>query len=85
MPFDPSKPANGSPVSSGDMRSQLTALNTDIETRATAASLAAAIVGTSSNSNAVATLGQSADGSYNQSQMQTLFDKLDELISALRR
>ena len=32
-----------------------------------------------------AALNQSADGRYNQSQMQMLFDKLDELINALRR
>ncbi len=44
-----------------------------------------AISGTSNNSNGVATLGQAADGSYNQNQMQVLLDKLDELINALRR
>jgi hypothetical protein len=29
--------------------------------------------------------GQTADGSYNQSQMQDLINKVDELINALRR
>ncbi len=29
-------------------------------------------------------LGQSVDSSYNQSQMQALLDKMDELIIALR-
>ena len=89
MPFDPTKPANNSPNSSAEMRSQLTALNADIQQRATQADLANAIAivvaGTSNNSNTVSTLGQSADGSYNQSQMQMLFDKIDELINALRR
>jgi len=33
----------------------------------------------------VSTLGQGADGSYNQSQMQDLINKVDELINALRR
>jgi hypothetical protein len=33
----------------------------------------------------VSTLGQTADGSYNQSQMQSLLDKMDELINVLRR
>jgi hypothetical protein len=46
--------------------------------------LSNAISGTS-NSNGVNTLGQGADGSYNQNQMQQLLDKLDELINALRR
>jgi len=36
------------------------------------------------NSNAVSTMGQSADSSYNQAQMQALQDKVDELILALR-
>ena len=67
------------------MRGQLTSLNTDIQQRATLADLANAIAGTSNNSNAVATLGLSADGSYNQTQMQDVLNKLDELISALRR
>ncbi len=30
-------------------------------------------------------MGQGADGSYNQSQMQDVLNKLDELINALRR
>ncbi|MEQ1861652.1 MAG: hypothetical protein ABMA13_17170 [Chthoniobacteraceae bacterium] len=89
MPYDPTKPATDSPVSSAEMRGQLTSLNADIQTRATlaalAADLAAAIAGTSSNSNAVGTLNQGADSSYNQSQMQEVLNKLDELINALRR
>jgi len=44
-----------------------------------------AISGTSANTNNVSTLGQSADGSYNQTQMQDLINKVDELINALRR
>ncbi|MBL9113897.1 MAG: hypothetical protein JNJ83_02745 [Verrucomicrobiaceae bacterium] len=89
MPFDPTKPANNSPASSAEMRSQLTSLNADIQQRATAAQVAAdisnALQQTSNNSNGVSTLGQGADGSYNQSQMQQVLDKLDELINALRR
>lgn len=85
MPFDPTKPANNSPNSSAEMRGQLTSLNADIQTRATQAQLAAAIGTTSSNTNGVSTFSQTADSSYNQSQMQQLMDKLDELINALRR
>jgi len=47
--------------------------------------LAEAIAATSNNSNGVATLSQSADGSYNQTQTQDILNKLDELIQALRR
>ena len=39
----------------------------------------------SANSNAVGTLGLTADGTYNASQMQDVMNKLDELINALRR
>ena len=89
MPFDPTKPANNSPASSAEMRSQLTSLNADIQQRATINDLNNAIANalqqTSNNSNGVGTLGQGADGSYNQSQMQDLINKVDELINALRR
>lgn len=44
-----------------------------------------AISGTSANTNSVNTLGQSADSNYNQSQMQDVLNKLDELINAARR
>lgn len=80
MPFDPTKPAFNSPDSSAEMRSQLNGLNQNITD-----AVSAAIGGTSSNSNVVATLGQVADPSYNQSQMQAVLDKIDELINALRR
>ena len=89
MPFDPTKPANNSPASSAEMRSQLTSLNVDIQNRATINDLnnaiANALAQTSANSNGVNQLGQSADSSYNQSQMQDLINKVDELINALRR
>jgi hypothetical protein len=49
------------------------------------ADLTNAINGTSANTNAVATLGMGADGGYNQSQMQDLINKVDELITAMRR
>ena len=80
MPFDPSKPADHSALSSAEMRNQLNGLSQKIND-----TVANANAGTSSNSNGVGTLGQSADGMYQQWQMQMLFDKLDELINALRR
>jgi len=87
-PFDLTKPANNSPASSAEMRSQLTSLNADIQQRATFNDLnviANALAQTSNNSNGVSTLGIGADGSYNQSQMQDLINKVDELINPLRR
>ncbi len=89
MPFDPTKPANNAPLSSAEMRSQLTSLEAEIQQRTTSTevnnSVALAIAGTSNNSNVVGTLSQAADGSYQQGQMQQVMDKLDELILALRR
>ncbi len=51
----------------------------------TAAALAAEITTTSCNTNNVTTLGQTAEGNYNPTQMQDVLTKLDELITALRR
>ncbi len=71
------------------MRAQFIALNADAQTRATTAevnsAISSAVAGTSSNSNNVATLNQSADYNYNQTQMQDVLNKLDELINTLRR
>ena len=87
--FDPTKPADDSDLSSAEMRGQLNALNDDIQTRQTAGQLNSAIDTalqlTSNNSNGVGTLNLTADGSYQQWQLQAVSDKLDELINALRR
>ena len=80
MPFDPAKPATNAPLSSAEMRGQLNGLNQNINDMVNAA-----IAGTSSNSNAVNTLNQGAAGGYDQTQMQQVLDKIDELINALRR
>lgn len=132
MPFDPAKPANNSPNSSAEMRSQLTGLKALIDAILTitsaqvdgvntvppgnpanvslsvigntlhftfdlpqgevgpmgevsAADLSNAISGTSNNTNGVSTLNQSADSSYNQSQMQDVLNKVDEFLNAARR
>lgn len=50
-----------------------------------AADLSAAIDGTSSNTNGVATLGMAVSDPPTQAEVQTIADKLDELINALRR
>ena len=80
-------PANNSPASSAEIRTQLTSLNADIQQRATINDLNNAIANAlqQTSSNGVGTLGMGADGSYNQSQMQDLINKVDELINALRR
>ena len=98
MPFDPAKPAFGSPDSSAEMRDQLNALKALIDAQAAQISglntavaslqgqLNAAISGTSSNSNSVTNLGLSIGNNPPQpSDVQPIADKVDELINALRR
>ncbi len=85
MPFDPTKPANNSANSSAEMRSQLTALNSDIQTRATQSDLTTQIGATPAKSNGVATMGMAVSDPPTQSEVQTIADKLDELINTLRR
>lgn len=83
--FDPTKPANNAPLSSAEMRAQLTALNADIQTRVTASALNGAISGTSNNSNNVNTLNLSISDPPQQWEVQQMANKIDELINALRR
>lgn len=89
MAYNPALPQDDALVDSSVMRSQFTALNADTQTRATVASMNAAIgsaiAGTSNNSNSVGNLYQSANSDYSQNQMQDVLNKLDELINALRR
>ena len=98
MPFDPAKPAFGSPDSSAEMRSQLNALKALIDAQAaTISALSAqiadlqnqldnAIVNTSSNSNGVGNLGLAIANDPPQiGEVQPIADKVDELINALRR
>ena len=47
--------------------------------------IGSAIIGTSSNSNGVATLGLVVSDPPTQAEMQQVVNKLDELITALRR
>ncbi len=89
MPFDPNLPATGSPLASAVMRSQLTSLKALIDAvpagEVTNAQLAAAIQGTSNNSNSVATLDTAPNNPPTVDDYEMLRGKLNELILALRR
>ena len=98
MPYDPTKPAFGSPDSSAEMRDQLNALKALIDAQAAQIAslsaqladvpnqIAAAIAATSSNSNGVGNLSLSIlNNPTQQSDVQPIADKVDELINALRR
>ena len=85
MPYDPALPANGSLISAAELRAQLAALHAEIQQRATQAALSSQIDGTSANSNGVATLSMGISDPPTQSEVQTIADKVDELLNALRR
>ena len=50
-----------------------------------AVAVSTSLANSSNNSNAVGQMSMYADWNYNQSQIQAIMDKLDELILALRR
>jgi hypothetical protein len=97
MPFDPAKPVEGTLCDAAEMRAQLTGLKDLIDALPTQAQLSNDLVNcqnaavstalplTSNNSNLVSPLTLVADGSYDPGQIQTVMDKIDELINALRR
>lgn len=85
MAFDPSLPLENTLIDAAQMRAQLQGLNDLIEARVTEAGLQGAIAGTSSNSNGVGTLDFGISDPPTQSEVQTMLDKINELINALRR
>ncbi len=98
MPYDPTKPATGSPDSSAEMRDQLNALKALIDAQAAQIAsltaqladvpnqIAAAISATSNNSNGVGNLSLTINNNPPQQfEVQPIADKVDELVNALRR
>lgn len=85
MPFDPNKPAPNSPIVSAELRDQFNSLNADIQSRATQSQLVDAINASSNNSNSVPTLDIVVGDPPSQGEVQSIVDKLNELINALRR
>ncbi len=89
MPFDPTLPANLADLDAAVVRSQLNDLKALIDAvpagEVTNAQLAAAIQGTSNNSNQVATLDTAPNNPPTVDDYEMLRGKLNELIGALRR
>ena len=83
MPYDPTLPQVGTEIDAVQMRSQFTGLKDLIDAilTITAAQIDSAIVGTSNNSNAVATL----DSPLADPDDEALRVKVNELIASLRR
>lgn len=85
MAFDPTKPVNSSPVTAAELRAQFNGLHDAIAQRATPADVANAVSGTSNNSNGVGQLGFTVNDPPTATDVQTIVNKIDELINALRR
>ncbi len=88
MSFDPNLPQEGTDLDAAEMRSQLNGLRELIDAvpgEVTNAQLAAAIFGTSNNSNSVATLDTAPNNPPTVDDFEMMRGKLNELILALRR
>lgn len=86
MAYDPTKPANGAAISSGELRDQFAGLKTLIDEKANAAEVAATIdAATSGSASSVNYLSLVVSNPPTQAEMQSLADKLDELLMVLKR
>ena len=93
MAYDPTKPANGSPIVSAELRNQFAGLNDNISN---VAALVEAIPSPddvldtiNANSAGVATsvnaLALTVSNPPTQAQVQAIANKMDELLTALKR
>ena len=91
MAFDPAKPAPGEDLDAVLVRNQFNALKALIDAQAAQiaslqAQLTSALAGSSNNSNGVGNLSLTINNNPpQQSEVQPIADKVDELINALRR
>ncbi len=89
MAFDPTLPQTNAMISSAELRSQFTSLKTLIDqcptTSAVSSMISSALYNTARNPGSVATLGGTVSNPPTQSEVLTLFNKLNELILALKR
>jgi hypothetical protein len=86
MAFDPTKPANNTPLDAAEMRSQFTALKTLIDGKTSASEVSGQIFTEAAGSClAVSGLGMTVSNPPTQAQVQAIADKIDELIDTLRR
>ena len=78
MPFDPTKPANNSDLSSQEIRNQLNALNDRI------VALEASIANTAQNPN-LSTLNLSLSDPPTRAEVQQMLDFLNTLLTQITR
>lgn len=86
MAFDPTKPLNNSPVSSAELRTQLTGLKALIDQCPTDAMMQGHVVNfAAGNCDGVAEMGIAVADPPTQADVQEIANKLDELIHVLKR
>jgi hypothetical protein len=85
MPFDPSKPADHSPLSSAEMREQLTSLDDEIAQRATSGDLATAIAETARNPSAITPLAITFSDPPTAAEAQAIVDFVNTMLAGLQR
>ena len=86
MAYDPTKPTDNSLAAAAELRNQFAGLNDDIQQRALSIDVQDAINAQSSGSvNDVNPLSLSVSNPPTQAQVQAVADKIDELLTALKR
>lgn len=86
MAFDATKPANNSPISSAELRSQFTSLKTLIDDCPTNSAMNAFVFqNTGGNCDGVTTLNLTVSNPPTQAQVQAIATKLDQVIVMLTR
>ena len=86
MPYDPTKPVNGTLVDAAELRSQFAGLKTEIDARLTTSQAEMLIESASAGpTTGVAHLNLAVSNPPTQAQVQALANKVDELIAYLNR
>jgi len=90
MAYDPTLPVNNSPIVSAELRNQFAGLKALIDQCLNQGDLGGSILlrifaNSSANTNGVDSLDLTVSDPPTQAEVQSIADKLDELIGALRR
>jgi hypothetical protein len=84
MPFDPSKPAANSPVSSSELRSQFNGLQNNIQAKANEDDCVNRFALCAVKPSAVEGLGMVVSDPPTQAEMQALSNKVDEILAVIK-
>jgi hypothetical protein len=86
MPYDPTKPANNSPIVAAELRDQFAGLNAAIQDRVPYVDFYDGIYTNSSGPvQDVSSLSFTVSDPPTQAEVQTIADKLDEILLKLKR